>query len=553
MSSGGWSIRLFEANDYRDEATIDHMDNFTKSKSRQLDTIVTYSGMYGIDNYFIWNIHKDLPSYDFSTTALDLNLFMYKSTDIPYFQEFYRVQDIKYNPKKSQYTLYAISVSTEKLHSKLSKYAITSLYYKEDRTAKQLLRDVIEKNNIFYLRFYDDDLSTKHMLHYQYRYFDIDPEWTVLDFIEYICDDNKYEWCVTTFVDRNTNIPYFFLHVGHELKPYLYMNATKEFNIENDNISDSRYTKKITTDGSPMQPLAQWDENLRCLWSKHTIGKGGADNSKGCFAPINMGHFPKILYLRTLEGEIERTIGHSMLNRRKVRIPSVGIGNILKDEGNWQSIDEISIQKNPKTYSIREPHNVIINRGDDIAVKHQLEKISRSSPYLDHNAGMLYPSPKLDNPPPNSLVFNVDGKRESAVLGPYVYGDGRREKDSEGKPTGELELIIPYKENKGDLRLQLPNGWCLYVKEDGETFIQKEGAEVDAVPTLANSQIYLGANGSIKFSGGGHFLSHDTHKHNYAHLHKTGNMGIPVPLQDHVGLSIETDATTDNTTKTEAE
>ncbi|KKM93961.1 hypothetical protein LCGC14_1203160, partial [marine sediment metagenome] len=303
--SGGWSIRLFEANDYNDEATIDHMDNYTKGKSRQLDSVLTYNGMYGIDNYLIWNIHKNLPSYDFSTVALDLNLFMYKSTDIPYFQGFYRVQDIRYNPNKSQYTVYAISETSVRLHSKLSQYGITSLSYKEDRTAKQLLMDVIEDHNIFYLRFHDDNLSTKGMVHYQYRYFDIDPEWTVLDFIEYICDDNKYEWCVTTFVDRKTNIPKFFLHIGHELKADTNMNATKEFNIEDDNISDSVYTKKITTNGSPMQPLAHWEENLRCLWSKHSIGKGGADISKGCFAPIGMGHFPKLLYLRTLQGEIE--------------------------------------------------------------------------------------------------------------------------------------------------------------------------------------------------------------------------------------------------------
>ena len=561
MSGSGWSIRLFEANDYDDESTIDFMDNFTKGKSRQLDSILTYSGMYGIDNYLIWNIHKNLPSYDFSTTALDLSLYMYKSTDIVYFQDFYRVQDIRYNPNKSQYTLYAISVSSEKLHSKLIKYGVTSLSYREDRSAKEVLMDVIEKNKIFFLRFHDDTISTKDMVHYKYRYFDIDPEWTVLDFIQYIADDNKYEWCVSTFVDKETNHPYFFLHIGHEIKPDKNMNATKKFNIEDDNISDSVYTKKITTNGSPMEPLAHWEENLRCLWSKHSVGKGGGV-SKGCFAPIGMGHFDKLLYLRTLEGQMEKNIGYSILNRRKLRIPSIGIGNIIKDEGDSQTIDQVSIQKNPPTYSIREPHNIIINRGEDILVQHQLEKITRSAPYLDHNAGMLYPSPKLVDDegnkviPPNSLIFNVDGKRESAVIGPYIYGDGRIDRDEDGQPTGDLKLIIPFKDSKGDLRLQLPNGWCLYIKEDGETFIQKEGADPTTVPTLANSQIYLGANGSIKFSGGGHFISHDTHKHGYKHLHTTGNMGIPIPPltpADHIGAGQDVDATTDNTTKTEAE
>jgi len=472
MAGSGWSIRLFEANDYDDESTIDFMDNFTKGKSRQLDSIVTYSGMYGIDNYLIWNIHKNLPSYDFSTIALDLCLYMYKSTDLVYFQEFYKVQDIKYNPSKSQYTLYAISETTERLHSKLVKYGITSLSYTENRSAKDVLKDTIEKGKVFFLRFHDDTISTQDMIHYQYRYFDIDPEWTVLDLIEYICDDNKYEWCVSTFVDKETNIPYYFLHVGHELKVDKYMNATKKFNIEDDNISDSVYTKKITTNGSPMEPLAHWEENLRCLWSKHSAGIGGGI-SKGCFAPIGMGHFDKLLYLRTLEGVTERTIGYSMLNRRKPRIPSIGIGNILKDEGVLTDvegtttgvspyIDAVSIQKNPPTYSIREPHNILINRGEDIIVQHQLERLTRSAPYLDHEAGMLFPSPKLvddegnEVPPPNSLIFNVDGKRESGVVGPYVYGDGRTETDVEGQPTGKRKLSIPIK-GRNDFRFKFPD------------------------------------------------------------------------------------------------
>ncbi|KKM93241.1 hypothetical protein LCGC14_1210380 [marine sediment metagenome] len=551
MADSAWSIRFFQGNNYKDDGTIDIVSNFKRGKSRQLDTIITYNGMYGIDNYLIWNIHKNLPTYDFSTVVLNLNLHLYKTPKIVYFQDFYRVQDIRYNPSKSQYTLYAITESSVKLHSKLTKFGVKSLSYKKNRKASDIIREVIEGNDIFFVTYHEDEEGTKDMIDYEYRYFAIDIEWTVLDFIQYICNDNMYEWCLDKTVDED-NVPTEILHFGHEIKAWDYRNATKKYEIEKDNISHSINAMKITTDGSPMEPLAHWEETLRCVWSKHAAGKGGGI-SKGCFIPIGGGHFDKFIYLRTLEGGIEKDIGYSMLTKKKKRFPSIGIGNILKDEGDYQFIDEISIQKNPPTYSIREPHNILINRGEDILVQHQLEKITRSTPYLDHNAGMLYPSPKLDNPPPNSLIFNIDGKRESAVLGPYVYGDGRIDRDEDGKPTGDMKLIIPFKENKGDLRLQLPNGWCLYIKEDGETFIQKEGADPTTVPTLANSQIYLGANGSIKFNGGGHFISHDTHKHGYQHTHQTGNMGIPIPPQSHIGPGIETDATTDNSTKTEVE
>jgi len=539
MSGSGWSIRLFEANEYADEATIDMMDNFSKSKSRQLDTVRTYSGMYGIDNYLIWNIHKNLPSYDFSTVALDLNLFMYKSTDLVYFQDFYRVHDVKYNKSKSMYTLYAVSVPSEKLHTKLVEYGITSLSYKENRTGKQVLMETIEAHKIFYLRFHDDTLSTNDMVDYQYRYFDIDPEWTVLDLIEYICDDNKYEWCVSTFVDKETNIPRFFLHVGHELKADKYMNATKKFNIEDDNISESRYTKKITTNGSPMEPLANWEEEYRCLWSKHEAGRGGGV-SKGCFAPIGMGHFDKLEYLRTLEGQIERDNGYSLLNRRKLRIPSVGIGNIIEDEG-LKYIDNVSIQKNPTTWSVREPHNILINRGEDIPVQHKLERITRSTQYLDYNAGLLFPVSKLNDgeAPPNSLLFHVDGKRESAVLGPFVYGDGRVDS------SGVESLVIPFKESKNDFRLQFPNGWCMYVDENGNTIIQTNATDVGTKPEGDTEKTFvkLNVDGTIDWNTnnknvtinqGGKQVALDDHKHGidpHTHQVPTGPAipGPPVP------------------------
>jgi len=240
MADSGWAIRFYHANDYSKEGTVEFISNFKNTKSRQLDTIVAFTGgMYGIDNYLIWNIHKDLPSYDFSTVALNLRLFMYKNPEIVYFQDFYRVRDVKYNPTKSQYTLYAVSETTIRLQKRLIDYNVTSLSYKENRTAEGLLKEIIQDNKIFYVIFHPDAESTKNMIHYEYRYFDINIEWTVLDLIEYIADTNKYEWCVTRTVDKD-NIPYWFLHIGHELKASRLMNATIEkFNMEKDNISHS--------------------------------------------------------------------------------------------------------------------------------------------------------------------------------------------------------------------------------------------------------------------------------------------------------------------------
>jgi len=166
MADSAWTIRFFRGNNYKVDGNVDFVSNFKKGKSRQSDTIVTYSGMYGIDNYLIWNIHKDLPNYDFSTVVLNLNLCLYKSPKIVYFQEFYRVQDIKFNPSKSQYTLFAISEISIKLHSKLSSYGVTSLSYKENRKASDIIKEVIEDNNIFYVLYHKDKEATKDMTEY---------------------------------------------------------------------------------------------------------------------------------------------------------------------------------------------------------------------------------------------------------------------------------------------------------------------------------------------------------------------------------------------------
>ena len=471
MPQAGWAIRFLEGNNYEPKGTIDFASNYGKD-ARTLDSVQVFSGIYGIDDYLIWYIHKNIPSYDFSTVVLNLRLTMYKNIEAVYFQDYYRVQDVRYDSNKSQFVLYAISEGSLRLHKKLINFGVTSLSYKENRKAVDIIKDVIEENKIFYVSFHEDGDSTKNLPHYEYRYFDIDIEWTVLDFIQYICNDNLYEWCIDKLIGED-NVPHYILHIGHELKPYFYRNATKPYEPEKDNISTTIYGFKITTEPSPINILSHWEETHKCVWCRHSAGKGGGI-SKGYFTKIGQGHFNTKLYLNSLEGDIERDIGFSILKREKKRFSSITLGNILKDEGN-EYIDEVSIQKNPHTYTVREPHNIIINRGDDLAVKHQLERVTRSTPYLDHNAGLLFPSPKLDDPPPNSLIFNIDGKRESSVVGGYVYGGGRE------------DLVIPYKEKKGDFRLQFPNGWCMYVDEEGNTQFLTRDVDPSTKPDITDT------------------------------------------------------------------
>ena len=135
-----------------------------------------------------------------------------------------------------------------------------------------------------------------------------------------------------------------------------------------------------------------------------------------------------------------------------------------------------------------------------------------------------------------------------------------------------LEYLVPKPQievNISDLEVMTKDKQVLIIIDDeGSNRIIGTGRQYDVFPDdvfswftntdidiNTNSTVNIGVDASfVHLAGGeGGGVSRHTHKHNYAHVHKTGNMGIPIPPQDHVGLTIETDATLDNTTRTKAD
>ena len=228
----------------------------------------------------------------------------------------------------------------------------------------------------------------------------------------------------------------------------------------------------------------------------------------------------KQLYINCLEGDLERNQALALLMKTP-KYPGVTIGSILEDEGG-ETVKSVSVQKNPNVYLMKTPNDIIIDRVGEHEVVLQKHQICRTTPYLDHNAGILFPSPYLANePPPNSILFNVNNRGEASVVGPYVYGSGRP------------GLVIPVKE-KGDFRLQLPNGACIYIKENNEIIIQ-QAADPQSIPSGSGSYIKIGSDGKIYINGvetlmqgGAKALAHANH------IHTLGNIGIPVdPCKDN--------------------
>jgi hypothetical protein len=308
----------------------------------------------------------------------------------------------------------------------------------------------------------------------------------------------------------------------------------------------------------------------------------------------------KRLFYGSLEGSIEKGFGTELLHEPKTSFSCI-MGNIIKDEGDI-FVDDISVQKNADLLNIRTPKDMKFDRGDsEVLLKHLKHNICRSTPYADYNAGIFFPSPSLTKPPPNSILHHIKGREESTVVGNFVLGNG-------------YEITFPEKE-KGDFRLQFPGGWCLYVKENGDTYMQlldtpmsipTPDSEKPYVEFLADGSFTLNfANGimikfgdgcielhsdedtniklckdeieinraegnlikmdssgnieitgtSVKLQGGGNNLSHADHTHGYQHTHASGNLGVPIPPQTHIGPGINTDThlPIQGTTTTEAE
>ena len=119
----GWIIRIYPHDDYT--KTLDFVGNYKELKNRQSDEVIVFRGMYGLDTYLVWTVHQNLPHYDFGRASLDLKLFLEGSTKAPFFEDQFKVIDVRYNPKTSKYKVSAISHDSATLQTMLLDYDVT--------------------------------------------------------------------------------------------------------------------------------------------------------------------------------------------------------------------------------------------------------------------------------------------------------------------------------------------------------------------------------------------------------------------------------------------
>lgn len=449
-----WAVRIFSPSS---GDTIDIFSSFKGANQRVYDTLVVFQGIYGNGDYLIWKIHKDLYGTNMAGASLEVKLFLESDKDKPFWTQKYEILDVMFKAEEEKYILYAITPSTAVLDTLLYEHGVNSVQYEKEQDPKKVLKDVLEKNNIFKVEFYSFDDEN---IDYKYKSLSIRREWTVRDFINYICDPNHYEWKVLKGV----------LFVGRELPSFIKWRSGRIKNAESEDVSESSFFKKYMGDTKPMKVFSQMNDKWRCIWARHSVGYSGG-MSQGCFVRVNEGQTPKHIYISSLEGEIERHESQKITETKS--FPSVSLGSILKDEGD-EEIAQVSTEQKEDNLTTHNPYlqEFIQQKAFNIA------NPIRSYTYLDDEAGLLFPIIDVDGEhKPHSLLFHPFGRNESAILGGYVP---------------RKDLTIPYRKTNKDFRLHLPHGFCLYVKEDGDMILQLENSPIDSIPDLVEDVNSMG-------------------------------------------------------------
>ncbi|GAG71759.1 unnamed protein product, partial [marine sediment metagenome] len=248
MTQAKWAIRFYLP--FEEDKTIEFIGNFENAGKRYLDDIVVFSGIYGVPDHMLWYIHKDMLAYNFSSYSIELKLFLGGDPNSCYFEENYRIIDVGDDLQSDRKVVYAIQQDYAILDTLLIEYDVSTLDFNQTRTVEQLLKDVIENTGVFPVIFCEHSEPLLQSEKFEYPSFVIESDWTVRDFIQYVADENGFEWTVK----------YGMLFIGPELYTYKSLKASKEtLNRQVDNISKNYWNMKIAWSASPLDVLYYYE------------------------------------------------------------------------------------------------------------------------------------------------------------------------------------------------------------------------------------------------------------------------------------------------------
>jgi hypothetical protein len=468
-----WAIRMFSPFD-TNNTSLTFVGSFDNADGRFHDDIVVFSGMYGVPDFMLWYVHEDMETFDFSKYSLDLRLYLVGDVDKVYHQDQYRVVSINDDKNSNRKVVYAIQEEYALLDVLLFEAEIYSLPYDEKRGPIELLREVLEVNGILSVVYQEHFEEDKKTMLYEYPTFAFEPDWTVYDFIDYVASENALEWTIKNGI----------LYIGPELWTYESLNATDPIDQgEVLRIVRTPHVTKLYSFGMPLDVLYYYEYTagpnmtpMRCVWIKHQVGEAG-DKTIGCFVDIGTS-ISEDIFVDSLEGEREILEAYFRFGKQRL-FKQIKVGAVVLDESedgyDSKFIEKVTYEKVFEEWNKKRPRDRVLNKDDPSYILH---KIGRTTPYSGSGEGILFPSPET---PANFIALMPDDRIENTVQGSFVIGNGTEE-------------FIVIKKNAKDFRMSFGNGWTLYVDEEGNTLLQTDGVDPEALPTPDTTKTYIKLN-----------------------------------------------------------
>ena len=189
-----WAIRFYTP--FEENINVNFVGSFDNAGSRYLDDVIVFSGMYGIPDYLLWYVHKDLVSFNFEKFSAELELFAEGNDKQVVFKERYRILDVRADDDSDRILVIGISEDSAKLTAPLISADLSTLPYNEKRDPLLLLREVLEDTGIMPVIWHEHDEISKQSFKFEYPKFALDSNWTVYDFINYVAEENNLEWTI---------------------------------------------------------------------------------------------------------------------------------------------------------------------------------------------------------------------------------------------------------------------------------------------------------------------------------------------------------------------
>lgn len=501
------------------------------------DQFFVYSGLYGVPSHCKWWCAPDKTKEIYQGVVFRLS-FYNMANKIIYIEDFV-VEKAHYDVTEQMYMIYAIGRSFYdfKTTDMLVPRVLTA-NREQPISGKQIITDIVE-DSFPYLRYNFDKNLVDRIKYFDYSF---DLHFNALDLLTKICAENEWEWFLrgdALFISEclaveNTNVV---------------ITSTEPESSKNVQFFSYKY---VEIPGDTSQPGSWYGKNGRVLWVVYTCG-GEIGGMMGMMIQNNRTD-------TLLEGEYLNTlfdIDDRLIIERKIRDYSqhpILVGKIF---GEWSDTNKEHYQAPMFSGDIKSYTKWLRKRGfknkysgDESPLLYSVN-VARTTPYAGNGVGIQYP--ELES---HHILLSPAGDRENPLLGPAFYG-----KDE----------TVPVRDSVKDFRLTLP-GATIYIKEDGEILIEQT-SDAEAVPSGSGKYVKIHADGTIdidtdgtinigasasavNLAGGGKKLTHAQHDHGYTHLHQTGNMGIPVPIQTHTpGVTVLTDKeiSSYDTVKTEAD